>query len=273
MKAIAFFLSDGTGITVETLGHTLLSQFDAIEFQRVRRPYLKTPEDVAIIVDEINNCRKDESQQVLVFSTLVDSESRILLHECKCMLFDLYDIFIKPMEIKLNVKASKKIGRAHGMGEFNEYQPRIDALNYTMENDDGITTQNYAQADVIIVGVSRTGKTPTSLYLALNYGIRAANYPLTMDDLEVDHLPKVLNEYHSKIFGLTINPTRLHHIRQQRRSKSRYAELAQCQFETRSTEVLYRKSRIPFLDTSTMSIEEIATSILQTKKIKRRINY
>jgi len=272
MKTTAFFLSDGTGITVETLGHTLFSHFDTMEFTRVRHPYLLTLDEVKKVVKEINDASKKSTLPVLVFSSLVSEESRTLLHNCNCLLFDIYDIFIKPMESKLNIDSSRQIGRSHGMGTFDDYKHRIDALNFTMENDDGENIRNYEMADVIIIGVSRSGKTPTSLYLALNYGINTANYPLTIEDLNSENLPSILKGFETKLFGLTINPIRLHHIRKERRSNSRYAELAQCQFETRSAEVLYKKFQIPCLDTSTMSIEEIATSILNVKQIQRRIN-
>lgn len=272
MKTTAFFLSDGTGITVETLGHTLFSHFETMDFVRIRRPYLLTFEAVEKVVKEINDVSKESHLPVLVFSSLVSAESRALLHNCNCLLFDIYDIFIKPMEKSLNVDSSRHIGRSHGMGAFDNYKHRIDALNFTMENDDGENIKNYEIADVIIIGVSRSGKTPTSLYLALNYGIHTANYPLTMEDLNSEKLPSLLKGFENKLFGLTINPIRLHHIRQERRSNSKYAELAQCQFEIRSAEVLYKNYKIPFLDTSTMSIEEIATSILNLKQIQRRIN-
>jgi len=272
MKTTAFFLSDGTGITVETLGHTLFSNFETMDFIRIRRPYLLGTDEVSKVVEEINETSKNSELPILVFSSLVTAKSRALLNNCNCLLFDIYDIFIKPMENTLNVKSSRKIGRSHGMGTFDNYKHRIDALNFTMENDDGENIKNYQLADVIIIGVSRSGKTPTSLYLALNYGIHTANYPLTIDDLNSENLPSVLKPFKDKLFGLSINPTRLHHIRQERKSNSRYAELAQCQYETRSAEVLYKNYNIPFLDTSTMSIEEIATSILNLKQIQRRIN-
>ncbi|HFE39200.1 MAG TPA: kinase/pyrophosphorylase [Gammaproteobacteria bacterium] len=267
-----FFLSDGTGITAEKLGQTLLSQFAHIKFKRVRRPYLTSMEAVAKVADEINLVSENGGLPTLVFSTLVAEASRELLRNCNARLFDLYDQFVEPMESCLGVEASHEIGLSHGMGTFDAYQVRIDALNYTMANDDGISTKNLDQADVILIGVSRSGKTPTCLYLALNYGIQAANYPLTVDDLEFDKLPASLASYKNKIMGLSINPNRLQQIRQKRKSKSQYAALSQCQYETRSAEALYKKFDIPFLDSSTMSIEEIATSILQIKKLKRRIN-
>ncbi|MDH3325920.1 MAG: kinase/pyrophosphorylase [Gammaproteobacteria bacterium] len=270
MKTTAFFLSDRTGITVETLGHTLISHFDTMEFTQIQRPYLHSPKEVAKVAKEIENISKNSSLPVLVFSSLVSAESRALLQNCNCVLFDIYNMFIEPMEKSLKIESSHQAGLSHAMGTFDNYKHRIDALNFTLENDDGENSNNYQMADVIIIGVSRTGKTPTSLYLALNYEIRTANYPLITEDLSSEKLPAILTKFQDKLFGLTINPVRLHHIRQERRANSKYSELSQCQYEIRTAEVLYKKYNIPFMDTSTMSIEEIATSILHSKKIQRQ---
>ncbi len=272
MTNSVFFLSDGTGITVETLGHTLLTQFDNIQFRKIRHPHLDSPDKVEKVVREINEVAAIEKSPPLVFSTLVATELREIIHQSHGVLFDIFDIFIKPMEQNLGIASSKRVGHSHGIGTYETYKTRIDAVHFTMENDDGITTENYPDADIIIIGVSRSGKTPTCLYLALNYGIRAANYPLTVDDLDSEQLTNTLKNYKNKLYGLNINPNRLHQIRSERRPNSRYAELKQCQFEVRSVDALYKKEKIPHLDTSTMSIEEIATFILKESKLERRVN-
>ena len=258
-----FFLSDGTGITVETLGNTLLTQFDHANFNTTRHPYLDTADKVSQVVKEINRTCEKNATPAIIFSTLVASESRKIIQQCNGLLFDLFDIFIAPIENHLGLSATKHVGLSHGMGKLDNYQDRIDTVHFSMANDDGITTRNYAEADVILIGVSRTGKTPTCLYLALNYGIRAANYPLNTDDLNSENLPEALKKFKNKLFGLTINANRLQQIRRERRPNSDYAKRSQCQYEVRSVEALYQTENIPYVDTSTMSIEEISTFILQ----------
>jgi len=258
-----FYLSDGTGITAETLGNTLLTQFDKADFNTIRHPYLDTPEKVKQVAQEIDSISLSGVNRTIIFSTLVAPESRKIIQQCDGLLFDLFDIFIKPIETHLGFSATQHVGLSHGMGKLDNYQDRIETVHFSMDNDDGITTRHYAKADVILIGVSRTGKTPTCLYLALNYGIRAANYPLNSDDLESEHLPKALRDFKEKLFGLSINANRLQQIRRERRPDSDYAKLSQCQYEVRTVEALYQAENIPYVDTSTMSIEEIATFILQ----------
>lgn len=272
MDRRVFYLSDSTGITVETLGHTLLTQFGDEQFQKVHRPYLQDINAVKKVIAEINHSAQQTETPPIVFSTLVCVESRQLLKNSQALLFDLFDIFIEPIEEKLGIKSTRKVGRAHGMGMYEDYKTRIDAVHFAVSNDDGATTQNYDKANIIMIGVSRCGKTPTCLYLAINYGIHAANYPLTIEDLQSEHIPKALKPYRHKLYGLNIHPTRLSQIRRERRPDSRYAELSQCQFEVRSALALFQKEKISHLDTSTMSIEEIAAHILDDTGIQRQIN-
>jgi len=267
-----FYLSDSTGITVETLGHTLLTQFGDVEFNKIHRPYLQDVYAVKKVITEINQSASEQQSPPIVFSTLVCSESRALLKQSKALLFDLFDMFIEPIEAKLNLKSTREVGRSHGMGMYEDYKTRIDAVHFAITNDDGVSTQYYDKANIIMVGVSRCGKTPTCLYLAINYGIHAANYPLTIEDLESEHIPDALKPYRQKLYGLNIHPTRLSQIRKERRPNSRYAELSQCQFEVRSAVALFQKENLDFLDTSSMSIEEISAHILDDTGLQRRIN-
>ncbi|MCG6935640.1 MAG: kinase/pyrophosphorylase [Proteobacteria bacterium] len=262
MKRVVFFVSDSTGITAETFGHSLLTQFEHIDFDiRVLR-YVDNMEKAKQACQAIENVVASEPQRPLVFSTLIDSAVRDLIAASGGVWFDLFDTFISPLQRELHQSPSHTTGRTHGVIDDSDYTARIDAINFTMANDDGISTRHYPEADIVLVGVSRTGKTPTCLYLALHYGVYAANYPLTEDDLLETRLPVGLKAYRDKLFGLTISADRLHRIRSQRRPASHYASLGQCRLEISQAEDLFHSSQIPALNTTTMSVEEIATTIM-----------
>ena len=271
MTRTVFFVSDRTGITAEMLGHTLLTQFNGVTFERVSCPFVDTAEKAAALVEQINGVATHDGNRPLVFSTLVNPVLREQVGRCHGIMFDLFDTFINPLEAELHQSTSQTVGRSHGMGVYAAYKARIDAVNFTLTNDDGASTRHYPDADIILIGVSRSGKTPTCLYLALHYGIRAANYPLTDKDLHTPHLPAPLKPYRERLFGLTIDPVRLQQIRTERRPGSPYATVDVCRAEVKAAESLYREERIPFLDTSTVSIEEIATTILHQTRLQRRI--
>jgi regulator of PEP synthase PpsR (kinase-PPPase family) len=271
MKRPVFFISDRTGITAEMLGHTLLTQFEGLEFERVNCPFVDSPEKAATVVEQINRAAQRGAGHPLLFTTLVDPKLREQVARSDGVLFDLFDTFVGPLEHELRMAPSHAVGRSHGMGVYAAYKTRIDAVNYALTNDDGTTTRHYPDADILLIGVSRSGKTPTCLYLALHYGIRAANYPLTEEDLGPQHLPAALAPHRSKLFGLTIDPVRLQQIRNERRPNSPYAGAETCNFEVKAAEALYHRENIPFLDTSTVSIEEIATTILHKANLQRRI--
>jgi len=270
MKRAVFFVSDRTGITAETFGHTLLTQFEGMEVERFRCPFTDSVEKANALVHRINQAA-DEGSRPLVFSSLVDPVLRETVARSRGVMFDLFDVFIGPLETELGTRTAQAVGRAHGMGVYNTYKERIDAVNFTLLTDDGTTTRRYHEADIILIGVSRSGKTPTCLYLALNYGVRASNYPLTDDDLGTHRIPASLAQYRDRLFGLTIDPVRLQQIRSERRPGSPYATLEVCRREVKAAEELFQTERIPFLDTSTVSIEEIATTIMHHTSLPRRI--
>jgi len=174
-----------------------------------------------------------------------------------------------PLEAELGVKSTHTIGRTHGSIDTNDYKQRIEAINYTLSHDDGVTNQGLEQADVILVGVSRCGKTPTSLYLAMQFGVKAANFPLIPEDFERMKMPDSLVKHREKLFGLTIQPERLNQIRSERRPNSKYASLENCRYEVKEAEKMMRQHDIRWLDSSTKSIEEISTTIMQEVKLER----
>lgn len=270
-KRTTFFISDGTGITAETLGHSLITQFDAIHFEKIVIPYVDTPEKAHEIVERIQKAYEQDQVKPIIFATFVNAEIHNIIMQSTGLLIDFFQTFIHPLEKELQAKSSHTIGRSHSVRDFNEYKIRIDAINYVLSYDDGTNTHGYDKADIILIGVSRSGKTPICLYLGLQFGIRAANYPLIEEDLEKQQLPDSLEPYQSKLFGLTIDIERLQTIRQERRPNSPYASLSQCAHETTAVEALFKHNNIPYINTTIFSIEEIATKILAMTRLKRRL--
>lgn len=272
MKArTVFFISDRTGITAETLGLSLISQFEGVPFIHVTLPFVDSAEKANQTSQRINQAYQEDGERPLIFATIVDKEIRTLLEKSSGYYVDFFKTFIPGLENELNTESANVMGRIHGVGDSNVYNTRIEAVNYALNYDDGARTNGYDTADVILVGVSRCGKTPTSLYLAMQFGIRAANYPITEEDLHSTSLPKALRPYHNKLFGLTIDPKRLQAIRSERRPNSQYANLAQCENEVRTVEAMFHQENIPYLSSTNLSIEELATKLIFISGIERRL--
>jgi regulator of PEP synthase PpsR (kinase-PPPase family) len=259
-----FFVSDGTGITAETFGNSILAQFSA-KPRHVRRPFIDTPEKAASVVEEINRTAAHEGKRPIVFITLVDDEVRSLLIgvECKGLVLDMFRTFVEPLEQEFGIKSNHRVGRFSDAAKSEEYNDRIEAINFSLAHDDGQSAKNLESADVILVGVSRSGKTPTSLYLAMQHGIKAANYPLIPEDFERGKIPSSLAPYKAKCFGLTIDPDRLAQIRNERRPGSKYAAPENCRYEVAEAERMMKREGIAWLSSTHKSIEEIATTILR----------
>jgi len=259
----AFFVSDGTGITAETFARALLAQFE-IQPRMVRLPFVDNLDKAHQAVRQINHAAEVDGKRPLVFTTLVNEDAMdVLRRDCAGVLIDMFGTFIAPLERELGMKSNHRVGRFSDVTRSREYHDRIEAINFTLEHDDGQTDRSLELADVILVGVSRSGKTPTSLYLALQFGLKAANYPLIPEDFERRQLPPALLPHRKKLFGLTIDPQRLSEIRHERRPNSRYASLDNCRYEVREAEALMRRAGIRVLSTTHKSIEEIATLIRQ----------
>jgi regulator of PEP synthase PpsR (kinase-PPPase family) len=258
-----YFVSDGTGITAETLGHAVLTQFDALRIQQHRISFVDSREKVREAVARINESVVRRGHRAIVFSTLVDAAINAELHSANALILDLFSSFVAPLEQELGAKSTHTVGRSHNISDGHNYQRRIEAINYALAHDDGQSATELARAAVILIGVSRSGKTPTSLYLAMQYGVKAANYPLIPEDFERGSLPSALAPYRNKLFGLSISPERLAEVRFERRPNSRYASLANCRFEVEQAERLMRLAGIRWLSTTTKSIEEIAVTVLQ----------
>src|SRR5512141_457249 len=271
-RRTVFFISDRTGITAEMLGNSLLSQFEGFQFQRQTIPFVDSPERVEAAIRQVNEASVRDSRQPIVFSSVVDeTASATIQRGVQALTLDLFQIFIAPLEAELGAKSSHTAGRSHGIANSADYFARMDAINFTQTHDDGAATRDLDKAQVILVGVSRCGKTPTSLYLALQFGIRAANFPLTPDDFADHKLPGSIVPRRARPFRLTIQPERLREIREERRPGSRYAALDNCRHEVREAEGLMTREGIPMVDTTSKSIEEIATTILHRAKLERHI--
>jgi regulator of PEP synthase PpsR (kinase-PPPase family) len=270
-RRTVFFISDRTGITAEMLGNSLMTQFEGVEFQRVTIPFIDTLEKAQEAAQRIRDAAATEKHRPIVFSTLIKDDVRSVLKlECAEVL-DFFKTFIGPLEQQFGVKSSHTIGRSHGIDNTQEYNARIEAVNYTLGHDDGVAPRDMADADIILVGVSRSGKTPTCLYMAMQFGLKAANYPLTPEDFGSPKLPAPLQAYRHKIFGLTISPERLKEIRNERRPDSKYASIENCRFELGEAEAIMRHEGVPYLDATSKSIEELATTILHKAKLTRRV--
>ncbi|MBP6673675.1 MAG: kinase/pyrophosphorylase [Vitreoscilla sp.] len=267
-----FFVSDGTGITAETFGNSILNQF-AIKPRHVRRPFIDTPEKAHRVVSEINQAAEAEGVRPVVFITLAKADVHEVLvnARCKGMVMDMFKAFIEPLENEFCLKSNHRVGRFSDAAKSQEYNDRIEAINFSLAHDDGQSAKNLEAADVILVGVSRSGKTPTSLYLAMQHGIKAANYPLIPEDFERGHLPSTLSPHKRKCFGLTIDPDRLSQIRNERRPDSKYASIQNCRAEVHEAETMMKRSGIAWLSSTHKSIEEIATTILRDIRPDRLI--
>jgi [pyruvate, water dikinase]-phosphate phosphotransferase / [pyruvate, water dikinase] kinase len=271
-RRTVFFISDRTGITAEMLGNSLLTQFEDFQFQRITIPFVDSPAKIAEAVRQVNATAAAQGRRPIVVSSVVDETmSEIIRRDAQALTLDMFQIFIQPLESELGAKSSHAAGRSHGIANSHEYFTRMEAINFTQAHDDGAVTRDLDKAQVILVGVSRCGKTPTTLYLALQFGIRAANFPLTPDDFVDRKLPASVLPFRERLFGLTIMPDRLREIREERRPGSPYASLESCRYEVREAEHLMERERIPMVDTTTKSIEEIATTILHNAKLDRHI--
>lgn len=267
VKRHAYFVSDSTGVTAETLGNALLANFPTIGFMRHTIPFVDTVEGARDVVRDIHRASPDGSLPI-VFTTVKASDVRAVIAGSNAVIIDLLAGHLVELEQALGTTASAQLGQFHGVGDLESYFARMRAVEYAIEHDDGQSRRALDQADVVLIAPSRCGKTPTTMYLALQYGILVANYPLTDDDFPTDGLPRSVARYAKRCFGLTTTPLRLSQVRHERRPNSRYASLEQCTLELRRAEDLYRRNRIPFLNSSTKSVEEMSAVIMQTMHLR-----
>ena len=266
-----FYVSDGTGITAEGFGHSLLAQFEKLLIREVRLPFIDSMAKAQEALEKINRCSDVESTRPLVFSTLVNPEIAAVMRDANAFVINLFASFVAPLEQELDMKSTHTIGRSHNVADTEEYKNRIEAINFSLALDDGQSVKNLMDSDVILIGVSRSGKTPTSLYLAMQHGLKVANCPLIPEDFERNSLPSTVVNLKSKLFGLTIDPDRLSQIRNERRPGSRYASIENCRMEVSAAEALMKRENIRWVNSTVKSIEEIATTIVQEFKLERHV--
>jgi regulator of PEP synthase PpsR (kinase-PPPase family) len=268
LKRTVIYVSDGTGITAETLGHGLLSQFEGIEFKALRFPFVDNEDKARECLARIDEVGQREGARPIVIMTQTNAEFSAILHQAEAFFIDLFDAFIIPLEKELDSRYTRAMGRSHGQAN-PEYNSRIAAMNFALAHDDGVSDADLKSADIILVGVSRSGKTPTSLYLSLQFSLKAANYPLIPEDFERGHLPSRLQPFRDKLFGLTIDPEQLQRIRFERRPNSKYASLDNCRYEVAAAEKMMKREGIKWFDTTSRSIEELAVQLMQELKPER----
>jgi regulator of PEP synthase PpsR (kinase-PPPase family) len=261
-----FFLSDSTGISAETMGNALLIQFPDLHFERTVIPFISSAEEARDVVERLDKVLEASPRTPLVFTTAASDEVRLELRRTRCPVIDFFELHMQRVESILETKGVRLAARLHGVGDIQRYNSRMQAIEYTIEHDDGQSVRGLEKADVILVAPSRCGKTPTAMYLALQHGLFVANYPIVEEDLEVAELPRPVRSLRKRCFGLMTSPARLSAVRQERRPHSQYASLEQCTFELRQTEAMFRRHGLPVVDSSTKSVEEIATMILQRLK-------
>jgi regulator of PEP synthase PpsR (kinase-PPPase family) len=266
MKRTVYFVSESTGITAETLGHSLLSQFDSVDFEQVYMPYINTVLRAQALTQRMQEAAERDGVRPIVFGTMLDREIRDVLKAGYCYYLELFEGFIDPLSQELGVPPNRKSGRSHAIVKPSSYTKRIDAINFAMANDDGLRPDNFAHADLVLLGVSRSGKTPTCLYLAMHYGLRAGNYPITEEDFGRGDVVQEIWACRDKVFALTIDPQRLQRIREERRPGSDYASLERCREEVLRAGWLFKRLGVPVLNTTSQSIEEISTHILKALK-------
>ena len=264
-----FFVSNGTAITAETLGHSLLAQFPSQNFRTKTIPFINTEDKALAVRDEIDQGINPLNELPIVIATMADPELKKIVGESKALILDPFSDFLPRLEKILDVESSNLGGISHRISNSSLYESRIDAIDFSLIHDDGGKTRNYDESDIILIGVSRTGKTPSCLYLALQFGLKAANYPITEEDMDSDNLPEPIRPFKDRLYGLTTDANRLVNIRQERRPNSRYSSIEQCRFELRAAEEMYHRHNIRYLNTTTMSVEEIAARILEDTGLHR----
>ncbi len=264
-----FFVSNGTAITAETLGHSLLAQFPMLHFKTKTIPFINSEEKAVAICEEIDRGINELNELPIVIATMADPDLKKIINQSKALILDPFSDFLPRLEKILSVQSTNLGGVSHRIANPSLYESRIDAIDFSLIHDDGGKTRNYDESDIILVGVSRTGKTPSCLYLALQFGLKAANYPITEEDMESDTLPVPVRPFKDRLFGLTTDAHRLVNIRQERRPNSRYSSIEQCRFELRAAEEMYHRNQIRYLNTTTMSVEEIAARIVEETGLHR----
>ncbi|MBL8482201.1 MAG: kinase/pyrophosphorylase [Rhodocyclaceae bacterium] len=263
-----FYVSDGTGLTAEVLGHALLAQFPGLNARELRLGGIDSFERLYAAVDQVKSAGEADGVPPLVFATLVHEEWAQALEALDCEFFDLFDMFLGRMEGALGQTSHRLMRDPEDVVAVCDLRARMEAINFALAHDDGVTDARLGEAEVILIGVSRSGKTPTCLYLAMQHAVKAANYPLIPEDFDRGRLPPALSAVRDKLFGITVAPQRLAQVRSQRRPGSQYAALENCRQELEAARAMMQAENIPWVDSTALSVEELSAAILKARGIK-----
>jgi regulator of PEP synthase PpsR (kinase-PPPase family) len=257
-----YFVAESTGISAEAMGNALLVQFPGVRFERHRIPFITSIGDARKAVATLDAAMAGPRIPI-VFATIADDTIRGVLATSRAPIIDFVDSHLGQLEDLLGMPGQHLAIRVHGVGDQQRYERRMQAVDYAIKHDDGEDIRDYSDADVILLAPSRCGKTPTTMYLALQHSLFVANYPLVPEDLESAELPGPVRHLRDRCFGIVTTPARLSQVRNERRPNSTYASLEQCQWELRRAELLFRANRIPTVNSSAKSVEEMSVVILQ----------
>ena len=255
-----YYVSGSTAILAEDMGKALLAQFHGIRFREEKIPFIHTPDDAKKALAHI--LRQSDGTQPLLFCTIMDQATRDVFNCPQVQFFDIFLNTLEALEKALESKALREPGYSRHF-TISKMDKRVDAIHFSLEHDDGTRTAEYDEAEIILIGVSRSGKTPVSIYLATHMELKAANFPLTSDHLEHYELPKDIVRNRKRVVGLTSSPQYLHNIREKRYAGSSYASLANCTRELQQAKQLFMRHNIKILNVEGRSIEEIAVQAIQ----------
>jgi len=261
-----YYISGSTALLAEDMGQALLCQFQEISFHEEKIPFIKTKEDAEKALEHIRE--QSGGRRPLIFCTIMDQQIRRILDSPEVEFFDVFGSILDRLETCLETKALRVPGYSRTIDDMT-LAKRVEAIHFSIEHDDGTRTREYDEAEVILVGVSRSGKTPVSVYLATHMGIKSANFPLTAEHLDSYELPHEIIRNRKKVVGLTTSPQLLHKIREQRYSGSNYAKVSTCASELSQAKQIYMKYNIPVVETDGKSIEETSVQVTQLVDIPK----
>ena len=265
-----YLISDSTGETLDRIFLALKAQFKNFHYKTNHFSFTRTENQILKILE---GCKKQK--KTIILYTIVDNKLSKFLNDetkkinipCFSVLGDLIDSFSQ----LLNQSALNVPSRQHIMND--EYYKKIDAIQFTMNHDDGNAMEDIEKSDIILIGVSRTSKTPTSIYLA-NKGYKVSNIPIVNDNSIPENIKK--NKLNKCIIGLIAEPERLAEIRKNRMTSlketgnQKYTNLQKIQDEVESSKNTFLKFKWPTIDVSRKSVEETAASVIKIYEISRR---
>lgn len=262
-----YYISDSSGILVTNLGQALICQFPEVNFYEEKFSYIRTVTEAKKIMAHI--LKRSGGRRPIIFSTILDPEVRAVFDSPEVEYFEAYGRFLERLETCLETEAVREPGIARNPSDL-ALNMRVDAIHFCLDHDDGTKAGEYDEADVILLGVSRVGKTPVAVFLATQMGLKSANFPLTAEYLNRYQVPETIRQNLSRVVALTTSPEQLHSAREKRYPGSRYARLSTCVEELKLAEHLYLKSNIPVVSSAGRSIEETATQVTQQLGIAKK---